>query len=80
VKILAAALLAASRLTCSWTTRFVVMNSSGEPSRVTYSVKALQTHPAGTVNAHVEKGLSAWTEVIKAFAKCSRRVYVLEES
>lgn len=63
MRILVAALLAASTLTCSWTTWFVVMNSSGESIRVTYAVKALQTHPAVTVNANVEKSLSAWREL-----------------
>jgi len=63
VKILAAALLAASTLTCSWTTWFVVMNNSGEPIRVTYAARPLRTRPAITSNANVDKSLSAWHEL-----------------
>jgi hypothetical protein len=63
LKKLAAVLLAASMLTCSWTTWFVVMNSSGESIRVTYTARPLETHPAVTANAKVEKSLTEWREL-----------------
>jgi len=63
LKKLAAVLLAASMLSCSWTTWFVVMNSNGVPIRVTYAVQPLRTRPAITSNANVDKDLRAWREL-----------------
>jgi len=66
---LAAVLVLPSLLSCSWTTDFVVVNSTKEAIRVTYAVRPLLTIPAVTASAALSKSATPWRELNVAAAR-----------
>jgi hypothetical protein len=63
IRNLAVVLVLPGILTCSWTTSFVVVNSTKDAVRVTYAARPLLTNPAVTASGALSKSDTPWREL-----------------